>query len=132
MTFYSSCRSGRRFGQPRAAEITCCTLARLRTAHQQLCQSHDQVAAETDSTQPPNANRQQLVSTGCASPTTKMRTYDDSFSGQKIYPGKVCLCPPLGRQARRSHLSMTRHDAAYRIETNEFAAYLYVYLRMAG
>merc|ERR1712187_216944 len=36
----------------------------------------------------PNANRQQLVSTGCASPTIKMRTYDDSFSGQKIYPGK--------------------------------------------
>lgn len=22
-----------------------------------------------------------------------MRTYDDTFSGQKIYPGKVCLCP---------------------------------------
>ncbi|GAB1217391.1 hypothetical protein ATERTT37_006630 [Aspergillus terreus] len=48
----------------------------------------EQLAAETASTQPPNANRQQLVSTGCASPTFKMRTYDDSFSGQKIYPGK--------------------------------------------
>ena len=22
-----------------------------------------------------------------------MRTYDDTFSGQKIYPGKVGLCP---------------------------------------
>ncbi|KAJ5595519.1 uncharacterized protein N7459_001727, partial [Penicillium hispanicum] len=32
----------------------------------------------------PNANRH-LVS---ASSTVKMRTYDDSFSGQKIYPGK--------------------------------------------
>jgi hypothetical protein len=28
-------------------------------------------------------------STGNASPAFKMRTYDDSFSGQKIYPGKV-------------------------------------------
>ncbi|KAI3064561.1 hypothetical protein CBS147343_7970 [Aspergillus niger] len=46
------------------------------------------LAAETASTQPPNANRQHLVSTGCASQTFKMRTYDDSFSGQKIYPGK--------------------------------------------
>ena len=27
-----------------------------------------------------------------------MRTYDDTFSGQKIYPGKVCLYPfHLGR-----------------------------------
>ncbi|PYH52787.1 60S ribosomal eL24 domain-containing protein [Aspergillus niger CBS 101883] len=50
--------------------------------------SHEQLAAETASTQPPNANRQHLVSTGCASQTFKMRTYDDSFSGQKIYPGK--------------------------------------------
>ncbi|KAF4215175.1 hypothetical protein CNMCM8980_008712 [Aspergillus fumigatiaffinis] len=52
------------------------------------CKSHEQLAAATDSTLPPNANRQNLVSTGCASPTFKMRTYDDSFSGQKIYPGK--------------------------------------------
>ncbi|GIK06220.1 hypothetical protein Aspvir_001864 [Aspergillus viridinutans] len=50
--------------------------------------SHEQLAAATDSTLPPNANQQNLVSTGCASPTFKMRTYDDSFSGQKIYPGK--------------------------------------------
>lgn len=27
-----------------------------------------------------------------------MRTYDDTFSGQKIYPGKVCLCPILSAQ----------------------------------
>ena len=26
---------------------------------------------------------------GCASHTAKMRTYDDTFSGEKIYPGKV-------------------------------------------
>ncbi|KKK21733.1 hypothetical protein AOCH_007164, partial [Aspergillus ochraceoroseus] len=51
----------------------------------QLCQSREQHAAEeTESTQPPNAYRQP----GCASHTFKMRTYDDSFSGQKIYPGK--------------------------------------------
>ncbi|GLA34572.1 60S ribosomal protein L24 [Aspergillus niger] len=73
--------------QPRAGAVTCHRLARLRTAPQ-LCQSHEQLAAETASTQPPNANRQHLVSTGCASQTFKMRTYDDSFSGQKIYPGK--------------------------------------------
>lgn len=34
-----------------------------------------------------------------------MRTYDDTFSGQKIYPGKVCLCPipspPLSPALRR-------------------------------
>ncbi|RHZ55938.1 60S ribosomal eL24 domain-containing protein [Aspergillus thermomutatus] len=52
------------------------------------CESHEQLAAATESTLPPNANRHNLVSTGCASPTFKMRTYDDSFSGQKIYPGK--------------------------------------------
>ncbi|GKZ19312.1 60S ribosomal protein L24 [Aspergillus brasiliensis] len=73
--------------QPRAGAVTWHRLARLRTAPQ-LCQSHEQLAAETASTQPPNANRQHLVSTGCASQTFKMRTYDDSFSGQKIYPGK--------------------------------------------
>jgi hypothetical protein len=58
-----------------------------------LCRPHEQLAAATDSTLPPNANRQNLVSTGCASPTFKMRTYDDSFSGQKIYPGKVRFVP---------------------------------------
>lgn len=39
-----------------------------------------------------NSQRRQhfnLVHAGCASPQLKMRTYDDSFSGQKIYPGKV-------------------------------------------
>ncbi|KAF4260100.1 hypothetical protein CNMCM8812_002043 [Aspergillus fumigatus] len=64
-----------------------CKRGLLRTAPQ-LCRPHEQLAAATDSTLPPNANRQNLVSTGCASPTFKMRTYDDSFSGQKIYPGK--------------------------------------------
>ena len=58
-------------------------------------------AAETDSTQPPNANRQHLVSPGCASPTFKMRTYDDSFSGQKIYPGKVRSIPLFQYRADR-------------------------------
>ncbi|GAQ45689.1 60S ribosomal eL24 domain-containing protein [Aspergillus tubingensis] len=86
----SSARSGEveaAANQPRAGAVTWHRLARLRTAPQ-LCQSHEQLAAETASTQPPNANRQHLVSTGCASQTFKMRTYDDSFSGQKIYPGK--------------------------------------------
>ena len=32
-----------------------------------------------------------IQQTGYASPTAIMRTYDDTFSGQKIYPGKVCL-----------------------------------------
>lgn len=30
-----------------------------------------------------------------------MRTYDDSFSGQKIYPGKVRCAVPLHRHVRR-------------------------------
>ncbi|KAA8643435.1 60S ribosomal eL24 domain-containing protein [Aspergillus tanneri] len=69
----------------RAAEVT---WPLSEAPARQLCQPHYPLAAETDSTQPPNANRQHLVSPGCASPTFKMRTYDDSFSGQKIYPGK--------------------------------------------
>ncbi|KAF7615839.1 hypothetical protein AFLA_009346 [Aspergillus flavus NRRL3357] len=32
--------------------------------------------------------QRQPTTSRCASPTFKMRTYDDSFSGQKIYPGK--------------------------------------------
>ncbi|KAF7587075.1 60S ribosomal protein L24 [Aspergillus hancockii] len=47
--------------------------------------SREQLAAATDSTQPPH---RQPTTSRCASPTFKMRTYDDSFSGQKIYPGK--------------------------------------------
>ena len=39
-----------------------------------------------------------------------MRTYDDTFSGQKIYPGKVCLCPipspPLSFGLRRLDTSV--------------------------
>lgn len=37
-----------------------------------------------------------------------MRTYDDTFSGQKIYPGKVCLClvpsSPLPLKFRRLYI----------------------------
>ena len=43
--------------------------------------------------------------TGYASLTAIMRTYDDTFSGQKIYPGKVCLCstpsPSFSLELRR-------------------------------
>ncbi|GAQ03807.1 hypothetical protein ALT_1128 [Aspergillus lentulus] len=66
----------------------CWGICPVELCHDVQCKSHEQLAAATDSTLPPNANRQNLVSTGCASPTFKMRTYDDSFSGQKIYPGK--------------------------------------------
>ncbi|KKA24873.1 hypothetical protein T310_1089 [Rasamsonia emersonii CBS 393.64] len=45
-------------------------------------------APQDVSTQPLNAQRPDLVSTGYASAAFKMRTYDDTFSGQKIYPGK--------------------------------------------
>lgn len=80
--------------RPRAAEITCRTLARLRTVAPQLCR---------DSPRPPqrpirlNHPTPTDNNSSCASPTFKMRTYDDSFSGQKIYPGKVCLTPLGGR-----------------------------------
>ncbi|GLA57738.1 60S ribosomal protein L24 [Aspergillus tubingensis] len=67
---------------------SCCGICPDKSCRDIQCKSHEQLAAETASTQPPNANRQHLVSTGCASQTFKMRTYDDSFSGQKIYPGK--------------------------------------------
>lgn len=83
----------------------------------------------SDSTQPPNANRQH--STGCASPTTKMRTYDDSFSGQKIYPGKVCLCPP-GQAGLSKSFSDDPPRSCISNRNNEFAAYLYFSMRMAG
>ncbi|KAF5865286.1 60S ribosomal protein L24 [Aspergillus alliaceus] len=35
-----------------------------------------------------STTQRQPTTSRCASPTFKMRTYDDSFSGQKIYPGK--------------------------------------------
>ena len=112
-TLYPGCRSGRRFGQPRAAEITCHTLARFRTAAPQLCQSHDQVAAAirlnhptpTDNTRPAAHHRQPR----CV-PTTILSAVRRSTLER-------CVCAPLGRQACRSHLAMTRHDPAYRIET---------------
>lgn len=63
----------------RADQITCRTLARRTTIGPSI-----ETIAIPDFRPSPNANRH-LVS---ASPV-KMRTYDDSFSGQKIYPGKV-------------------------------------------
>ncbi|KAJ5249190.1 ribosomal protein L24e-domain-containing protein, partial [Penicillium chermesinum] len=61
-----------------AVQVTCRTLARRTTIG-----PRNSATANLDFR--PTPQRQPTVS---ASSTVKMRTYDDSFSGQKIYPGK--------------------------------------------
>lgn len=119
------CIVRRRRGQGQS-EVTC-ALSELHTAPPQNCASLAKHAAEeTDSTQPPNANRQHLVPTGRASLTFKMRTYDDSFSGQKIYPGKVrFVIPPNNPFDEFPRPDRRPLQAAHSIKTIANANFIY-------
>jgi hypothetical protein len=52
-----------------------------------------------------------------------MRTYDDSFSGQKIYPGKVRSAVPTMTRAR-PQISLSRCSTTYTSTAEDTAAQL--------
>jgi hypothetical protein len=50
-----------------------------------------------------------------------MRTYDDSFSGQKIYPGKV-RAATLSHRVLRAHVEIAQRARQHRTNTQDMGA----------